>query len=116
MEESDVVKINGGDNDVDDVNDIISWWSLHDRVMQLNWLYFPWHVPDDATEGVAEQSSRLQPSINLHARVTAALYVQLFCSDETNKIKFHTTSVKLTDSTSSVITNQIQRKIQTGGR
>ena len=114
MEESDVVKINGGDNDVDDVNDIISWWSHHDsHAVELT--LFPWHVPDDATEDVAEHSSRLQPSINLHARVTAALCVQRLCSDETNKIKFHTTSVKLTD-TSSVITNQIQRKIQTGGR
>ena len=28
-------------------------------------------MPDDATEGVAEHSSRLQPSINLHAPVTA---------------------------------------------
>ena len=27
-------------------------------------------MPDDATEGVAEHSSRLQPSINLHAPVT----------------------------------------------
>ena len=33
-------------------------------------------MPDDATEGVAEHSSKLQPSINLHAPVTA-LYVQL---------------------------------------
>ena len=29
-------------------------------------------MPDDATEGVAEHSSRLQPSINLHAPVTAS--------------------------------------------
>ena len=28
-------------------------------------------MPDDATEGVAEHSCRLQPSINLHAPVTA---------------------------------------------
>ena len=28
-----------------------------------------WHMPDDATEGVAEHSSRLQPSINLHAHL-----------------------------------------------
>ena len=28
-------------------------------------------MPDDATEGVVEHSSRLQPSINLHAPVTA---------------------------------------------
>ena len=31
---------------------------------------FLWHMPDDATEGVAKHSSRLQPSINLHAPVT----------------------------------------------
>ena len=31
-------------------------------------------MPDDATEGVAEHSSRLQPSINLHAQL------QLSCS------------------------------------
>ena len=31
-------------------------------------------MPDDATEGVAEHSSRLQPSINLHAPVTAFLH------------------------------------------
>ena len=29
-------------------------------------------MPDDATEGVAEHSSRLQPSINLHGPVTAS--------------------------------------------
>ena len=32
---------------------------------------FLWHMPDGATESVAEHSSRLQPSINLHASVTA---------------------------------------------
>ena len=31
-------------------------------------------MPVDATEGVAEHSSRLQPSINFHAPVTAALH------------------------------------------
>ena len=30
-------------------------------------------MPDDTTEGLAEHSSRLQPSINLHDPVTAAL-------------------------------------------
>ena len=35
------------------------------------------HIPDDATEGVAEHSSRLQPTINLHAPVTAFM---LSCS------------------------------------
>ena len=31
---------------------------------------FLWHTPADTTETVAEQSARLQPSINLHAPVT----------------------------------------------
>ena len=31
-------------------------------------------MPDDATEAVAEHSSRLQPSINLHAPVTAFMF------------------------------------------
>ena len=31
-------------------------------------------MPDDANEGVAEHSSRLQPSINLHAPVIAFLF------------------------------------------
>ena len=31
-------------------------------------------MPDNATESVAEHSSRLQPSINLHALVTAFLF------------------------------------------
>ena len=31
-------------------------------------------MPDDATEGVAEHSSRLQPTINLHAPVTAFMF------------------------------------------
>ena len=34
-------------------------------------------MPDDATEGVAEQLLRLQPPIDLHAPVTYSLYVQL---------------------------------------
>ena len=34
---------------------------------------FLWHIPDDATEGVAEHSSRLQPSIKLHAPVTTLI-------------------------------------------
>ena len=33
-------------------------------------ILFSWHMPDDTTEGVAEHSSRLQPSINLHTPVT----------------------------------------------
>ena len=40
-------------------------------------------MPDDATEGVAEHSSRLQPSINLHAPVTA-LCVTALCDKITN--------------------------------
>ena len=35
---------------------------------------FLWHMPDDATEGVVKHSSRLQPSINLHAPVTAFMF------------------------------------------
>jgi hypothetical protein len=31
-------------------------------------------MPDDATEGVAKHSSRLQPSINMHAPVTAFMF------------------------------------------
>ena len=31
-------------------------------------------MPDDTTESVAEQSFRLQPSINLHAPFTALKY------------------------------------------
>ena len=35
---------------------------------------FLWHMPDETTEGVAENNSRLQPSINLHALVTAFMF------------------------------------------
>ena len=35
---------------------------------------FLWHMPDDATETVAEHSARLQPSINLHAPVAAFMF------------------------------------------
>ena len=31
-------------------------------------------MPDDTTKGVAEHSSGLQPSINLHAPVTASIH------------------------------------------
>ena len=31
-------------------------------------------MPDDATEGVAKHSSKLQPSINFHAPVTAFIF------------------------------------------
>ena len=31
-------------------------------------------MPDDATEGVTEHSSRLQPTISLHAPVTAFMF------------------------------------------
>ena len=35
-------------------------------------------MPDDTTEPVAEHSARLQPSVNLHAPVTAFMFtVQL---------------------------------------
>ena len=33
-----------------------------------------WHMPDDATEGVAKHSSRLQLSINFHAPGTAFMF------------------------------------------
>ena len=43
-------------------------------------------MPDDATEGVAEHSSMLQPSINLHAPVTAFMFFMFFMlTYETNK-------------------------------
>ena len=32
---------------------------------------FLWHMPEDSTDSVAELSSRQQPSISLHAPVTA---------------------------------------------
>ena len=48
-------------------------WAL-DRVMQLSWLLFLWHMPDDAAEGVSEHSSRLQPAFNLHASVTTFMF------------------------------------------
>ena len=44
--------------------------SRYNHALELT--LFLWHMPDDATEGVAEHNSRLQPSINLHAPVTAS--------------------------------------------
>ena len=44
---------------------------------------FVWHMPDDTTEGVAEHSSRLQPSINLHAPITAFCLAALVPNDTT---------------------------------
>ena len=35
---------------------------------------FPRHMANDATEGRARHSSRLQPSINLHVSVTAFMF------------------------------------------
>ena len=35
---------------------------------------FLWRMPGDATEGVAERTSKLQPSINLHAPVTTFMF------------------------------------------
>ena len=32
------------------------------------------HLPNDVTEGMAEHGPRLQPSINLHAPVTAFMF------------------------------------------
>ena len=43
------------------INDTASWW-CHAVELTL----FLWHMPDDATEGVAEHSSDLQQSINLN--------------------------------------------------
>ena len=53
------------------VTDTILWQGHHDKSHAIELTSFLWHMPDDATEGVAEHSSRLQPSINLHAPVTA---------------------------------------------
>ena len=44
-----------------------------------------WHMPDDATKGVAEHSSRLQPSINLHAPVKAFMFRVIPCQINTVK-------------------------------
>ena len=46
-----------------------SQWS-HEIELTL----FLWHMPDDATEGVAEHSSRMQSLINLHAPVIAFMF------------------------------------------
>ena len=37
-------------------------------------ILFLWHMPADTTEGVAEHSTRLQPSINLNAPVTTSMF------------------------------------------
>ena len=37
-------------------------------------ILFLWHMPADTTKGVAEHSTRLQPSINLNAPVTASMF------------------------------------------
>ena len=45
-------------------------WTLREsNAIELT--LFMWHTPADTTEAVAEHSARLQPSINLHAPVTA---------------------------------------------
>ena len=43
------------------------------------------HMPDDATEGLAKHSSRLQPPINLHAPVTAFMFITCSGDDELYK-------------------------------
>ena len=45
-------------------------------IESCNWIDFisVAYMLDDATEGVAEHSARLQPSINLHAPVTAFMF------------------------------------------
>ena len=35
---------------------------------------FLWHIPDDATESVTKHSTKLQPTINLHAPVTIFVF------------------------------------------
>ena len=57
-----------------DVTDTISWWGHHDRVMQLNSLYFCGICQMMPLKMWPKLSSRLQPSINLHAPVTAYLF------------------------------------------
>ena len=54
----------------------ISWRS--ERIMKIELTLFLWHMPDDATEGGTEHSPRLQPSIDLHARVTAFIFSLLW--------------------------------------
>ena len=49
------------------VTDILWQGSRLSHAIELT--LFLWHMPDEATEGVAENSSRLQPSINLHAQL-----------------------------------------------
>ena len=39
---------------------------------------FPRHMPDDATEGAAKHSSRLQSSVNLHASYSPAALVPMY--------------------------------------
>ena len=46
--------------------------------MAIELTLFLWHMPDDATEGVTEHSSMVQPSINLHAPVTAFMFLLLW--------------------------------------
>ena len=42
--------------------------------MQFSRLLFMLHTSEDVTEGVAEHSSKLQPSINLHAADRACMF------------------------------------------
>ena len=56
------------------VTDTISWRGHRDKSHAIELTLFLWHMPDDATEGVVEHSCRLQPSIYLHAPVTAFMF------------------------------------------
>ena len=51
---------------------VLSCRGQHDKFMQLNWLWiglFPWHMPDDASEGGAKQSSRQQWLIHFYSQI-----------------------------------------------
>ena len=52
--------------------DTTLWQGQQSHAIELT--LFLWHMLDGATERVAEHSSRLQPSINLHALVTAFMF------------------------------------------
>ena len=54
-------------------NILFSGWALrYSHAIKLT--LFLWHMPADTIETVAEHSTRLQPSINLHAPVTAFMF------------------------------------------
>ena len=49
-------------------------WPMHHDSHAVEMTSFLWHMPAGTTEFVAEHSARLQPSINLHAPVTAFMF------------------------------------------